>query len=75
MSRSNLPPLIVGLLRNPQTTTVALATDALEEFIWTRRAKGDTLFEVSVLLILLEDEVSAFGGFGYAVCSERNLGV
>jgi len=56
MAPSSIPPHLVQYLVSPQTTE-ARAVDALEEWILTRRAKGETLFEISVGLAELEDKV------------------
>ncbi|TYJ55245.1 hypothetical protein B9479_004075 [Cryptococcus floricola] len=54
MGYTTIPPNLIALLASPQTPT-SYATDALEEWILHRRAKGDTLFETSVGLVELED--------------------
>ncbi|WWC65273.1 uncharacterized protein I303_107890 [Kwoniella dejecticola CBS 10117] len=54
MGASSFPPHLLSLLSSPATGTDS-ATDALEEWILHRRAKGDTLFDVSVGLAELED--------------------
>ena len=56
MPQSALPPQLISSLASPQTSADQ-AADALEEWILYRRAKGDTLFEVSVGLAELEDRV------------------
>ncbi len=56
---------VVAALKAP-TTTPAIATDALVEFIGGRRAKGITLFQISVDLMEMLQEV----GF---VCSPAVL--
>ncbi|KAL7420865.1 hypothetical protein Q5752_004819 [Cryptotrichosporon argae] len=59
--RTALPPGVpkelAALLAAP-STPLAYATDAVEEYILHRRAKGDTLFEVSVGLVELEDRAA-----------------
>ncbi|OCF36017.1 hypothetical protein I316_02512 [Kwoniella heveanensis BCC8398] len=54
MAPSNFPSHLLSHLSSAQTGTDS-ATDALEEWILHRRAKGDTLFDVSVGLAELED--------------------
>ncbi|WVF67778.1 hypothetical protein IAT40_002539 [Kwoniella sp. CBS 6097] len=54
MGPSSFPPHLLSHLSSGQTGTDS-ATDALEEWILHRRAKGDTLFDVSVGLAELED--------------------
>jgi hypothetical protein len=58
MSRSaSIPSHLVPFLASPQTPFDA-AVDALEEWILYRRTKGDTLFEMSIGLAELENNVS-----------------
>jgi hypothetical protein len=57
MPAGSIPLHLITFLASPQLPTEA-AVDALEEWILHRRAKGDTLFEVSVGLAELEDKVS-----------------
>jgi hypothetical protein len=52
-----IPPHLIQHVAS-QANTVESAAEALEEWILTRRSKGDTLFEVSVGLAELEDRVS-----------------
>lgn len=49
-------PHLVPLLSDP-TTPPDLAIDALEEYILSRRAKGDSLFQLSLALAELEASV------------------
>ena len=56
MSPSNIPSHLPAYLSSPATQRDA-AVDALEEWILYRRAKGDTLFEVSVGLAEIESKV------------------
>lgn len=53
----SIPPHLIQYVASP-ANTVESASEALEEWIITRRSKGDTLFEVSVGLAELEDRVS-----------------
>lgn len=57
MAPSALPKDLLAYL-SATSTTVQYATDALEEWILYRRSKGDTLFDVSVGLVELEEKVS-----------------
>ena len=56
MSTPALPSYLLDSLRSPNTAYDS-AVDALEEWILGRRAKGATLFEVSVGLAELEAKV------------------
>jgi len=60
MSPANIPSHLPAYLSSPATQRDA-AVDALEEWILHRRAKGDTLFEVSVGLAEIEDKVGSQG--------------
>lgn len=57
MAPPAIPKDLIGYLSSPSTTS-QYATDALEEWILHRRSKGDTLFEISVGLVELEEKVS-----------------
>lgn len=57
MGQATPPPHLVALLANPRTPA-SYATDAIEEWIAHRRAKGDSLFTISLALAHLEDIVS-----------------
>ena len=57
MPASSVPKELVALVSSPNTTQDQVV-DALEEWILYRRNKGDTLFEVSIGLVELEEEVS-----------------
>ena len=52
---------LVAYLSSP-SLKLEYATEALKEWILHRRSKGDTLFEVSIGLAELEEQVS-LGGF------------
>lgn len=54
--RVSIPPHLIQFVAST-SNTVDSASEALEEWILTRRSKGDTLFEVSVGLAELEDRV------------------
>lgn len=56
MPTLSVPPHLIQYIASPQTSQYH-AAEALEEWIWQRRAKGDSLFEVSVGLLDLEDRV------------------
>jgi hypothetical protein len=58
MPSLSVPPHLIQYVAAPSTSHWQ-AAEALEEWIWQRRAKGDTLFEVSVGLLDLEDRVRA----------------
>lgn len=58
MGQATPPQHLVALLSNPHTPA-DYAADALEEWIAHRRAKGDSLFHISLALAHLEDIVSA----------------
>jgi hypothetical protein len=57
MSPPSIPKELVAYLSFP-STSLDLASDALEEWILYRRSKGDTLFDVSLGLAELEEKVS-----------------
>lgn len=56
MPTLSVPPHLIQYIASPQTSQYH-AAEALEEWIWQRRSKGDSLFEVSVGLLDLEDRV------------------
>lgn len=68
MGPSALPKELVAYLSAPSTTS-QYAVDALEEWILYRRSKGDTLFDVSVGLVELEQKVD-FSETVTRICAE-----
>lgn len=56
MAPPTAPKELISYL-SASSTTSAFACDALEEWILYRRSRGDTLFDVSVALIDLEEKV------------------
>lgn len=56
MGPSTVPKELVSLITSPSTSYDQIV-DAVEEWIISRRSKGETLFEVSVGLVELEDRV------------------
>lgn len=56
MPSLSVPPHLIQYIGSAQISHWQ-AAEALEEWIWQRRNKGDTLFEVSVGLLDLEDRV------------------
>jgi hypothetical protein len=58
MAPPPVPKDLAAYLSAP-STTLDLASDALEEWILYRRTKGDTLFEISLGLAELEEKVSS----------------
>lgn len=57
MPSSTVPKDLLSLVASPSTSHDQIV-DALEEWILYRRNKGDTLFEVSIGLVELEESVS-----------------
>ena len=60
---------LVAYLSSP-SLQLEYATEALKEWILHRRSKGDTLFEVSIGLAELEEQVS-LGGFVSTLLADR----